>query len=51
MKNQYAITISDVSGSKHYFVKNTIKRTLIIAGITVFLVMLTLGFFVRRKKD
>ena len=35
MKKHYAITLSDAFGSKHFVVKTTIKRNLIIAGVAV----------------
>ncbi len=39
MKNHYAITISDTAGSRHYFVKDTLKRTLVLTGVAVLIVL------------
>ncbi|WP_424945878.1 M23 family metallopeptidase [Candidatus Spongiihabitans sp.] len=41
LKNHLAITISDVSGSKHFFLKTTAKRNLIIASVVVLVIVLT----------
>ncbi len=41
-KNYWAITISDISGSKHFFVKSTSKRNLIIASVVVPVLIFTL---------
>ena len=40
MKDQYAITISDYSGAKHYFLKKSIKKKLIYTGSCILSVVL-----------
>ena len=39
MKKHYAVTISDRYGSKHFYLKSTIKRNLVVAGFTTLLLV------------
>ena len=40
-KNQFAVTITGLAGSKHFFVKSSIKRDLIVASVSILVVMVT----------
>jgi hypothetical protein len=44
MKNHYAITISEYTGSRHFFVKKTVKRNLIRASVALLAIVAT-SFF------
>jgi len=44
MKNHYAITISEYTGSRHFFVKKTIKKKLIRASVALLAIVAT-SFF------
>jgi murein DD-endopeptidase MepM/ murein hydrolase activator NlpD len=37
MKKHYAVTISDRQGSKHFFLRSTIKRNLVVVGVAALL--------------
>ena len=44
MKNHYAITISEYTGSRHFFVKKTVKKNLIRASVALLAIVAT-SFF------
>ena len=44
MKNHYAITISEYTGSRHFFVKKTVKKNLIRASVALLAIVVT-SFF------
>ena len=46
MKNSFAVTISDVSGSRHYTVKKTFKRYLLLALLFLVLVVGSISYSV-----